>query len=129
MSDIVERLKSDGAWLITAKHASPEVVAAGNTMLKAAHELTRLRSLTEWRPIETAPRDGTRVLGYQGSEGDHKGRVALVWRWNDGKPFWSCADYPGLQPTRWLPLPPPPNEVGVAPAAPSRSPASERSAK
>ena len=31
---------------------------------RAADEIERLRALTTWQPIETAPKDGTWVVGY-----------------------------------------------------------------
>ena len=66
-----------------------------------------LLDLMEWRAIETAPRYYTAVLGFQATEGEHQGRMAVVW-WNDR--VWRCADYPGLWPTHWLPLPLPPTK-------------------
>ena len=75
------------------------------------------RALTEWRPIETAPRDGTQVILC----GDYSTDLTIA-RW-DGK-HWRCvADgYDAVEymsdfgteyrtfevPSHWLPLPPPP---------------------
>lgn len=76
----------------------------------------------EWQSIETAPKDGTRILGW--------GKGMVVWeiawrgvrppgfpadRWSDEWIGWtrvSFQDGPGcIKPTHWLPLPPPPKEV------------------
>jgi hypothetical protein len=79
----------------------------------------------EWRPIETAPKDGNAFLAYGQHDGPHPDAARGVqrgdhwwgiiqwdiWRdqppsWTDkwvfakdGKPTWS-------KPTRWMPLPP-----------------------
>lgn len=66
--------------------------------------------MTDWQPIETAPKDGRFVLCY-----GHGGPVAMEpmkfyagdapgageWGWLEG-------DTPRRQPTHWMPLPEPP---------------------
>lgn len=58
----------------------------------------------EWRPIETAPRDGTEVLAF--ARVDTEPLVRVAWlnhgRWDDGTGL-------SLRPTHWVPLPDPPN--------------------
>lgn len=73
----------------------------------------------EWQPIETAPKDGTRVLIWSMI---HTAGKAVGARWNDDRyakkprPYWQtdtiridgvdqCRAYP---PEFWVPLPPPP---------------------
>lgn len=62
----------------------------------------------EWQPIETAPRDGTRVLVYQKDWCEDGGSVfeARVNRYGGwGDPVyreWTC------EPTYWRPIPAPP---------------------
>lgn len=81
----------------------------------------------QWRPIETAPRDGTNVIyfvpglgvapGFYDREGTGDWWV-LQPNTRAGKPFlslldatyYSYSDAPLLEPTHWLPLPPPPSE-------------------
>ena len=77
-----------------------------------------------WRPIETAPRDGTVIdvwLGRAEPEdvefycGPGNTRRAASWHWHKGKfrPAMGLEDAVPpvfVQPTHWRPLPPPPGE-------------------
>ena len=61
--------------------------------------------MSEWQPIETAPKDGTRFLAF-----DPRRDLApclIVHYWHR---FWMCDDERSWCPTHWqhLPLPPPP---------------------
>jgi hypothetical protein len=58
--------------------------------------------MSEWKPIETAPRDGSDVLiwCYTGEIGiAHFDYATFAW-WHN------LCEYP--DPTHWMPLPPPP---------------------
>lgn len=69
--------------------------------------------MSEWKPIETAPKDGTRFLAV-----DDTGRmVVTLWGKVSHVPiyFWLLMDVPidpedidMWEPTHWMPLPPPP---------------------
>ena len=58
-----------------------------------------------WRPIEEAPKDGTRILGWEKSEGFYvirynpMARTCYLWQTSDGYP--AC-------PSHFMPLPAPP---------------------
>lgn len=94
-------------------------------LLDAAEANEALEAAQAWRPIETAPKDGTWVLvtwaENAGSSGDDEGsQPAVVAQWTtlcNGmtvKGHWQFAWFDGgyyghiYQPTHWMPLPPPP---------------------
>jgi hypothetical protein len=65
--------------------------------------------MSEWQPIETAPKDGQPILVWRDS-GVH------IMRWrirrDDGNGFWDewhvGVRHLKIQPTHWMPLPEPP---------------------
>jgi len=62
--------------------------------------------MTEWRPIETAPRDGTPVLVGINDAGT---RVVLVrWQMDDWRYPFTIRRLKAYTPTHWMPLPAPP---------------------
>jgi hypothetical protein len=71
--------------------------------------------MSEWLPIETAPKDGSAVLGYfPGYDGVSFARrdvIAMYWSgWGGG--IWDCASsghHIHQSPTHWMPLPSPPD--------------------
>ena len=68
---------------------------------------TALRQGSEtWQAIETAPKDGTEVLAVSAFGYAHS--LYLVTSWEDGA--WDMPDHWKMQPTHWMPLPPPPLE-------------------
>ena len=65
--------------------------------------------MSEWQPIETAPKDGSEVWAFN----DEQGR--MKWISGDGYALWVWADAllcdvdPSPEsPTHWMPLPEPP---------------------
>ena len=61
----------------------------------------RAEAALQWRPIETAPRDGTKLLTC-----DMVGNIYLDWR-DDNSKFLYEREWYGY-PTHWMPLPEPP---------------------
>ena len=60
-----------------------------------------------WKPISTAPKDGTRILIFEPGEGTPGTVRVSCWR-NDTIPTgWTGSERP---PSHWLPLPLPPNQ-------------------
>ena len=68
----------------------------------------------QWRPIETAPKDGADILTFgsvYSKESAH--RVSISW-WSHGR-FWTSLPQDGQEdsyPTHWMPLPNPPPHDG-----------------
>lgn len=94
--------------MLEAYYSGPESVPSIAAMKKALAVVP----LPEWRPIETAPKDGSLILGYfaDGETAWHFDR--LVCRWISDLEMWSAKGVSGLQPTHWQPLPEPPKEQG-----------------
>lgn len=82
---------------------------------KAREALASLNDTEEgWQPIETAPRDGTRMLLWV------RGHLVMLGSWAghgaySGAAFWSNNVPIVPQPTHWLPLPQPPAQAETAP--------------
>lgn len=73
--------------------------------------------MTGWLPIETAPKDGTRVLVYATLRGaslsgrDWKkdlGKWVVIAAWEEEYNVWWDGSQCTLEPTHWMPLPAPP---------------------
>lgn len=64
----------------------------------------------EWKPIETAPKDGTCILLAAYTPG---GTVIISDHWSEETNWW-CDWYDGhsIPATHWMPLPPPPRSEG-----------------
>lgn len=81
-----------------------------------------LFDMSNWQPIDTAPRDGTRILIWRPSIGRIDGRAEEGW-WetqkyhNRPRPYWESTGWHGIgfkrnwPPTHWMPLPEEPGEV------------------
>ena len=89
--------------------------------MQATALLARLRPLMvpEWQTIETAPKDGTHVIGWfpefgkAGKARQTAPSYAENVYWNGVEWSWvQDGDTPIHQPTHWMPLPAPPSEGG-----------------
>jgi len=61
--------------------------------------------MTEWQPIETAPKDGDSVLTWDGERVD----MAHWSTFGDGPGCWVVDNTDvGIKPTHWMPRPEPP---------------------
>lgn len=80
-------------------------------MLLQSKLVEAIETLTTWRPMDTAPRDGARILIYYGPQ-EWSIRVA---QWHEG--VWRCAVWRhGFAdvPLGWRPLPLPPADLSRA---------------
>lgn len=103
-ADKIPRLSSD-----YASHADAALAA----LRAAGYEVRK-----GWQPIETAPKDGERVLLYSdGKNGSKQAIQTASWQqinWHRDGGFWEeshCYDdgfCVALNFTHWMPLPPPP---------------------
>ena len=84
-----------------------ELIAHLEAAEKAIHELAAL--VPEWQPIETAPKDGTKVLIFDGEEiflASYKNYCGTMPTWQP-----EYAEVPMFEddmPSHWMPLPAPP---------------------
>jgi hypothetical protein len=65
----------------------------------------------EWQRIETAPKDGTALLGYFGSTAGEEPPDMAVTKFNAESDAWISTEVPFEEfdtPTHWMPLPDPP---------------------
>lgn len=77
-------------------------------------------AMTEWQPIETAPKDGTHVLGFWPGFGGLAPATIETW-WGEGLDrakghTWQSTYEEGegeYGPTHWMPLPVPPKPRGA----------------
>lgn len=77
--------------------------------------------MSEWRTIDSAPRDGSEILLYIPRNSQYRPEMVVVGRWNDRdiKPYFTndCERLYGVrntrkhQPTHWMPLPEPPTDA------------------
>ncbi|ANW00657.1 hypothetical protein [Bradyrhizobium icense] len=87
----------------------------GHSAVCVVNELEALRASVEqqqWRPVETAPKDGTRILAF--SHHGAKGPVMSITWWRreeDRKGYvgWGEFNTTYWPPTHWMPLPPIPS--------------------
>lgn len=77
-----------------------------------AYADARVREVQQWQPIETAPKDGTRVILAWGGKSIggfflDNSRSQIPW---SGWRTESMVPMPAGQPSHWMPLPPPPTK-------------------
>lgn len=64
--------------------------------------------MTNWQPIETAPKDGTEILIWEGGKDGNGVEASFwcdTWGWVD-----TVEGYLQYKPTHWMPLPGGPDE-------------------
>ena len=98
MSDSVFGLEN----IIREHEATIDQLRATNTeLLEALHA-------SEWQPIETAPKDGTRIMLWL--SGPIRRPKAIFGRWCPRYSGFWMTDVGGAKPTHWMPSPDPPKQ-------------------
>lgn len=110
-----EMLEVFGSAVDNARDKNPYAalaLTAASELGELYAEIERLRVLTTWQPIETAPKDGSLILGVSANpEGciDIVGWDSKAGGWSTG--YFDREEYYILRdPTHWMPLPKPPKE-------------------
>ena len=70
----------------------------------------QLEEASQWQPIDTAPKDGTLVVVYDGDPGCP---IEMARYFEDNSGWFDDAHGFRLKPTYWQPLPEPPQEGGA----------------
>ena len=100
-----------------------EALAHIATLKQQVAELVAFREAHEWRPIETAPKDGTEVMLYRPlAYKTHDPVIAIKETSKHNRPPWDCTVPKGCEPINytegacypsyWQPLPAPPAAEG-----------------
>jgi hypothetical protein len=107
---VLVRQFSKTAWDIASQYSN---VLASETRDLAAQIDDALNR--QWQPIETAPKDGTRILAYEITDADDTQPQIVCWLDEPDKPGWYiCFDHTPCHgeiwkpPTHWQPIPEPP---------------------
>jgi hypothetical protein len=66
--------------------------------------------VSEWQPIETAPRDGTPILGIDADQITGEVRMSVMRVQSGWASFTSIPGDYHREPSHWMPLPDPPAE-------------------
>lgn len=69
--------------------------------------------MSEWKPIEIAPKDGTNILAVRFDQSEVWPLVGAIVHWSKWEGNWfSPAVGHYLVPSHWMPLPVPPSQEG-----------------
>lgn len=92
---------------ISAAFIDAVEASLGDLVPKDLFALARRGAAMQWRPIETAPRDGTEFIAYRPDAG------VFTAGYDDEQDVWFAShgyeDITDDLPTRWMPLPLPPS--------------------
>lgn len=102
-----DRLAYEGARedLLDWKRRALKAEAA---LAAAQARIAELEASQQWQPIETAPKNGTRILTYSPKDNEYCWKIEIN-KWKHSA--WQAS--PSMcQPTHWMPLPAPPALTG-----------------
>lgn len=81
--------------------AVTSILYADHVTTKMQAEIDALKAAQTWQPIESAPKDGTRVMVSSRTTVD-------AAQWSDRRDAWMISPDWSTDPTHWMPLPPAP---------------------
>jgi hypothetical protein len=112
---IVEALRKENEglkdWQAKAKQAKIELDLERIRLQDVIRDLEVKLDKAKWQPIETAPRDGSFLLGYY-----KMWKCPTIIRWQKSQygdfGYWDCARVcsDNIHPTHWMPLPDAPEQ-------------------
>jgi hypothetical protein len=98
-----------------SEEVEAEVSTALTKMVDDVRRYEAFNAESPWRPITTAPKDGTAILIWPAQSALTGSTecmiISYVVRWHDWKEAWieaSGEEYDTFHPTHWMPLPEPP---------------------
>lgn len=103
----IEEIEKALEALLNYKQADAEGIMV-LTSRQAIHEIADyIQTITapQWQPIDSAPRDGTRILCFYSFAGGYD-----ILEWDNEKNEWNDSRSGGWNPTHWMQLPTPPKE-------------------
>jgi len=117
----------DYAWTSFTGDGNP-ALARVQTACSALRRTPEPTAVSEWEPIETAPKDGTRILAWSAEHGQRETFMAKYQEGSPGYSIWQRGDGPlnvgwewsepisgcsfKWKPTHWQPLPSAPAALG-----------------
>ena len=79
-----------------------------DSLQRLVQKYNELKQKTSWQPIETAPKDRTKILLNIPDDSDGTKGAIVIARWNKLENEFTYAGYAFDTATHWMPLPEPP---------------------
>lgn len=87
-----------------------EFLDSGENWQAVADAVIQEYEARRWKPIESAPKDGTRILIAIPAFNEWPAMVGISHFYKKGRAAGYWWDFAGLTPTHWTPIPAPPKE-------------------
>ena len=92
----------DGHYFTEDPHVYIPIDEARKELKDLYSRIVELEAMTTWKPIESAPRDGTEIWLFD--------QERVQGYWNVFTSWWDSDTHEIIDPTHWMPLPQPPEE-------------------